>query len=238
MQDSFPPRIPETFIFVFIAALFLIARYVKTPRVFAVLGISLQVMILVWFAYAGTLIDEGLPLYHCRISLWVISVGILFKIRSKFIVWMSLLGIPSALLVLVMRDMDPFAYPHITNFYYFLGHGVIFLIAVSYIDFYYVRLRIKEIAIYALGLHSFIYFVDLILSTNYAYLIKLPLIDVYVFNKFSFWVVTLIVIAIVSTMQTIVETTDVVDMLKINSRINRRRRISKRRKLRRASSDR
>ncbi len=235
VPDSFPPRIPETFILVFIAALVLTARYVKTPRLFAVLGICLQLAVLTWFAYAGTLVTDGLPLYHCRISLWVISIGILFGIRSKFIVWISMLGITSSLLVLLMRDMDPFAYPHITNFYYFLGHGIIFLIAVSYLDFYYVRLKIAEIGLYTLGLHILIYFADAVLGANYAYLMKLPLINVYVFNRFSFLIVTLLIIAIVSTTKTVLETTAVADILRINSRVNRLRRINKRKKLRKNS---
>lgn len=233
--DACAPGISGTFIIIFIIALFLIARYVKAPKLYAVLGISLQIMILAWYIKSGILLKDGLPLYHCRISLWVISIGILLQIRSKFIVWMSMLGIPSSLLVLIMRDMDPFMFPHITNLYYFLGHGVIFLISISYIDFYYERLNVREIAAYALGLHIFIYFIDVFLRANYAYLIELPIIKTEMFNRFSFFIVTLLVISIVTTMKTILETTAMADMLKLNSRINRRCKVNKRRKLRKTS---
>ncbi len=217
VEETAAPKIPGLFIGLFILALFLISRYVKMPKLFAYGAIFLQVVILSWYLYSGNLLMEGLPLYHCRISIWVIGLGIIFEKKSKFITWISLVAMPCSILVLMMRDMDMFAFPHITNYYYFLGHGFIFLIAASYLDLYFEKNNFKDICIYSLSLHLGIYFVNVFLHTNYAYIMKLPLVTSPILNDFSFLVITLSMVAIVTTMQIILEATPLTSWLNMSN---------------------
>jgi len=177
VEDAAAPKIPIWFLAGLLLVLLLLAAYVKAPKLYAVIAIGLQITILCWYGLSHILIPDGLPLYHCRISLWVVSIGILFNIRSKFILWLSYLGIAMSLMVLLMRDMDPYSFPHITNFYYFLGHGAIFLISASYIERYEEKLSVKQSLVYALLLHTAVLGIDILLNSNYAYLRKLPIIN-------------------------------------------------------------
>lgn len=204
VEDAAAPEVSIRFLAAFLLVLMLLAAYVKAPKVYALVAISLQTAILFWYGYSKILLPDGLPLYHCRISLWVISMGILFEKRSKFILWLSYLGIAMSLAVLLMRDMNRYAFPHITNFYYFLGHGAIFLISVSYIEKCEERLSVRQSLIYALVLHGPILLVDIFLNSNYAYLRRLPLINSSEVNKYSFFIVTLTVVATVLATQRIV----------------------------------
>lgn len=205
VEDAAAPKIPVWFIVVFTLALVLLAAYVKAPKLYAVIAIGFQTTILCWYGLSHILIPDGLPLYHCRISLWVVSIGILFNIRSKFILWLSYLGIAMSLMVLLMRDMDPYSFPHITNFYYFLGHGAIFLISASYIEKYEEKLSVKQSLVYALLLHTAVLGIDILLNSNYAYLRKLPIINSPTADKFAFFIVTVVVVATVFLTQKIVE---------------------------------
>lgn len=204
-EDAKAPSVPVWLLVVFLLALVLMARYVKAPKTYAVVAICLQLAILSWYVCSNLLWNDGLPLYHCRISLWAISIGLLFNIRGKFILWLSYLGIATSLMVLLMRDMNAYSFPHITNFYYFFGHGVIFLIAVAYIEKYEEKLSIKESVIYALILHAVVYVINICLHSNYSYLCRLPIINSPAADKFSFVIVTVIVVAIVFLTQKIVE---------------------------------
>lgn len=217
IEDPAAPRVPVLTLVLFMIALFLIARNMKRPKTFAGIAIGLQTVMLIWYFKAGLLLIDGLPLYHCRIAIWVVSIGLLLDKKSKFIVWISILSVPASLLVLLVRDMDHFAFPHITNFYYFLGHGMIFLIAISYIDFYYADLTFKDTAFYTLSVHISVYFINILFGSNYAYVTKVPFIGDKIPSWLSFTIITMVIIGMVTTMQKILEGTDFVNFLKLRN---------------------
>ena len=130
---------------------------------------------------------------------------------------MSLLSIPASLIVLLVRDMDKFAFPHLTNFYYFLGHGVIFLIAISYIDFFYTDISFKDIAIYTLSFHIAVYFINELFGSNYAYVTSVPFIGSKIPSWLSFIIITVVIIGMVTTMQKILEGTDFARLVKLKN---------------------
>lgn len=217
VEDAKAPNIPMLFVVLYILSLVLIARHLKKPKLFAVIAIVLQVVILFWYNFAGIILHIGLPLYHCRVVIWLVSLGILFNKKSKILVWLSLLGIPASIMVLLMRDMHLYQFPHITNFYYFLGHGMIFLICVCYLDYYYESISIKEISLYTVVLHLIINGANIIFKANYAYLTKLPLINNDLLNNFSFLIITLMIIFMAISMREIVENTRFTEVLDIDT---------------------
>lgn len=196
MEDGVAPNIPLVFMIALIVGLFLLIRYVDRPKLYGLFGLSLQLVMLAWYWKAETLIQDGLPLYHCRIIIWIIGFGLLLNIQSKLITWASILGIAFALPVLLIRDMNPYKFPHITGFYYILGHSAIFLMAVSYLRHYYVKVGSAEIISYTMGLHLFIQLINLLLGSNYAYLRVLPLIDDSGINHYAFYIMSVVVIGV------------------------------------------
>ena len=64
---------------------------------------------------------EGLPLYHCRVAILALALGLIFKINLLLNIgaYWGIFGSISALLVV---GADPFAFPHITQFSFFIGH--------------------------------------------------------------------------------------------------------------------
>lgn len=196
VEDGVAPNIPLVIVIVLIVGLFLLIRYVDRPKLYALSGIALQLAMLAWYWKAETLLQDGLPLYHCRIIIWIIGIGLLFNIQSKLITWTSILGVAFALPVLLIRDMNPYAFPHITGFYYILGHSAIFLMAVSYLRHYYVELASSTIISYTIGLHLFIQLINLLLGSNYAYLRGLPLIDNPDINRYAFYIMSVVVIVV------------------------------------------
>lgn len=214
-QDLKAPNINLVFVLAFIVFLVFIARNIKAPRFYAASAIIFQIIMMIWYQYAGIFGEFGLPLYHCRIAVWALSIGILFKIKSPVLVLFALLGIPASLIVLLMRDMHTFAFPHITNFYYLIVHGLIFLISVNYLDYFRVELSKKKILKYTFITHIMIYIVDILLNANYGYLVQLPLIDNEILNKFSFLIVTVIIFCFVCIMNVIMKQDKVKKFLKI-----------------------
>ncbi|MGX7106512.1 TMEM164 family acyltransferase [Hutsoniella sourekii] len=194
VEDSQGPRVPLFIVMVFIGGLLLLVRYFNFAKLYACIGLLLQLTILCWYFKAGRLLSEGLPLYHCRIMLWLLSLGLLLEVRSRLIVWVSILGITFSLPVLLIRDMDAYAFPHITGFYYFLGHGMIFLMAISYLRRFYVHLRIENIMMYSIGCNLFIQLFNELLGANYGYLQTLPLLGNDVSNHYAFVIVSLVII--------------------------------------------
>ena len=58
---------------------------------------------------------EGLPLYHCRVAILALALGLIFKINLLLNIgaYWGIFGSISALLVV---GADPFAFPHVTQF--------------------------------------------------------------------------------------------------------------------------
>lgn len=209
IEDAQAPHLPVYAIVGLIASLLVILKYLKYPKLFAVSAILLQIVMMYWYIKANLIISIGLPLYHCRIILWAVSIGLLFNLRSQLLVWFSLLGVPASLAVLIISDMHHYQFPHITNIYYWLSHSLIFLICMHYLQRYYVKLNWQRIVTNTLILHLLIQIANVIFKANYAYLMKLPLINYPILNTMSFVIMTIGISLVVILMNLLVEKTSI-----------------------------
>lgn len=65
--------------------------------------------------------DMSLPLYHCRIAIWLLIVGVLADKKTVLRAGMYW-GIAGAFVALAFPDLYAFSFPHYTNFQFFIAH--------------------------------------------------------------------------------------------------------------------
>ncbi|MDO5734589.1 MAG: TIGR02206 family membrane protein [Eubacteriales bacterium] len=66
-------------------------------------------------------LDIGLPLYPCRIAIWLLLLSTLFKRKSTWplaFVW----GLLGSIVATIIADPYPFVWPHYTNLEFFTTH--------------------------------------------------------------------------------------------------------------------
>ncbi|GAB7231477.1 TMEM164 family acyltransferase [Facklamia hominis] len=196
IEDNHPSQVPLVVVLLFIVICYLLARVDYLVKLYALFALFLQCMILFWYQGSGRLLADGLPLYHCRLIIWILGVGLLLGQHNKFMSWISLMGLPFSVGALLIRDMDPYLFPHVTFVYYFLGHGMILILSLIYLRNDYCSPSYKEISAYTLLLHTFIQGINIFLQTDYAYLRQLPFISEATFTHSSFLIVSLVVLTV------------------------------------------
>ena len=81
-----------------------------------------QIILYIWQIKSGHFSwDMSLPLYHCRIAVWMLIIGVGFNIRKMKLIgiyWGSL----GSVMALILTDLYNFKFPHYTNFQFFLVH--------------------------------------------------------------------------------------------------------------------
>ncbi len=90
---------------------------------------------------------------------------------------------------------DPFAFPHITQFSYFIGHlfllwGAVYLLFVRKIGMTNVALR--DMMIFTTIYHMIVFIINNKLGSNYAYLIEPPFTINYNFNPYVYAFIVII----------------------------------------------
>lgn len=104
---------------------FLILNSKESKVLELIIGIGLlsqQFILYYWYLTTKyCLFSEGLPLYHCRIAIIALGIGFLFN-KKKLLKIGSYWGIFGSISALLFVGLDPFYFPHITQFSYFIGH--------------------------------------------------------------------------------------------------------------------
>lgn len=81
-----------------------------------------QIVLYAWQLGSGYFrMDISLPLYHCRLAVWMLIIGVLLdnrKIKVIGIYW----GTMGSVMAMVMADLYKFQFPHYTNFQFFIVH--------------------------------------------------------------------------------------------------------------------
>ncbi|MDY2928506.1 YwaF family protein [Anaerococcus sp.] len=134
----------------------------------------IEIALLLWY-YEGKLlfIREGLPLYHCRIAAFMMTISY-FRKDYKLSNYFAWLGIIGTLIAFSFPDPSKFLWPHITNLTYVLGHSLSMGSALMILTDERRGLDFKFICKITLIMNFVIYLVNKIASANYGYLDHLP----------------------------------------------------------------
>lgn len=94
----------------------------KLSRLFAWILLADQILLYLWQFGSGYFHwDLSLPLYHCRIAIWLLILGVLFHVQAALSVGMYW-GLAGALMALLFPDLYKFSFPHYTNVQFFVAH--------------------------------------------------------------------------------------------------------------------
>lgn len=160
----------------------IIVRVKKESRLFEIFIGSIllvqQLILYTWYIGGNyNFLKEGLPLFHCRISIIMLIVGLILK--SDFMAKMgSYWGIFGSTSALIFPGLDPFSFPHITQISYFIGHifllwGSVYLLFVKNIGMS--KYEFKKVLIITNVYHMIIFAFDNIIGANYAYMKSSPI---------------------------------------------------------------
>ena len=122
------------------------------------------------------LLTEGLPLYHCRIGILLIGIGLIFK-KEYLIKIGAYWGIFTSVVALIFINLDSFLFPHITQFSYIIGHycllwGAVYILKIKKVGMN--KKDFKNVLIFTNTYHIVMRFVNNFLGANYSYVKELP----------------------------------------------------------------
>lgn len=94
----------------------------KLSHLMAVVLLIDQVVLYAWQFGSGYFnLEQSLPLFHCRIAVWLLIFGVMFK-RDRLLKVGMYWGLIGALIANLVPDLYPFKFPHYTNFQFFICH--------------------------------------------------------------------------------------------------------------------
>lgn len=86
------------------------------------MGILIQILLLYWYWGDSSLfLKEGLPLYHCRISMFLLWFGYYGR-RERLLKYFAWLGFVGGMVSFALPDPSPYLWPHVTNLSFVGGH--------------------------------------------------------------------------------------------------------------------
>lgn len=159
-----------------------------------------QIILYTWyFSNNYKILKEGLPLYHCRLSIIFVGFGLLLQ-QEMLIKFGSYWGIFGSIGALLFPGLDPFLFPHITQFSYFIGHlfllwGCVYILFVKKVGMN--KIDFKNTLIFTNIYHMIMFFMNHFLGSNYAYMNKPPINIGYDLNTFLYVSIAVILFNIV-----------------------------------------
>lgn len=150
-------------------------------RIFLAFALLMQQIILYfWYGFSGYFsIQEGLPLYNCRFAIIVAAFALMTKkpsLQAIACYW----GIFGSILALASPALDPFLFPHYTNFSFFGGHLLLVWAAffILFVDGFEADIRsLRFMLFFTTIYHLLIYIFNRLTDANYCYLIKAPIAE-------------------------------------------------------------
>ena len=151
----------------------------KFERIVGIVLLSQQTILYTWYLLSGyNLLIEGLPLYHCRIAIILMGIGLLFN-KSICRKLGSMWGLIGAIFALTYPSgLDPFVFPHITQFSFFIGHLFLLWGAVYCIFIECVKIDKKDFktAIYFTNIyHIAVFILNHMIGANYGFMRVSPI---------------------------------------------------------------
>ncbi|MDU1214087.1 YwaF family protein [Finegoldia magna] len=159
-----------------------------------ILGLCGQILLFSWYVGNHALfIKEGLPLFHCRISAIMMLVAYILHNDKlmRYFAWMGLIG---SIIAFTFPDPSKYMWPHVTNLTYIANHLLLGFCGVSILATRKSTLKLKHSLIITTIMNALIMTVNLILHTNYGYLVQFPqTIPVRFTPHVTFLIMTLII---------------------------------------------
>lgn len=139
--------------------------------------ISMMVQLAVvytWFVWASLPLSELLPLYHCRMAMFIL----LFSPKGRFKDYFALIGVIGSILAMLVPALYPHRLLHLTNVFFFTGHFGLFALSLMHLK---TSDTVEEIDLVWLGrmtifLNSFLLLVNLLTDGNYGFLADTPIL--------------------------------------------------------------
>ncbi len=157
---------------IFLAYKFKNKNKLLKPALFV--GLFGQVLLFAWYAGNNTLfIKEGLPLFHCRISAIMMLIAYILHNDKlmRYFAWMGLIG---AIIAFTFPDPSKYLWPHITNLTYIINHLLLGYCGATILFTKQTTLKLKHSLIITTIMNAGIMTVNLIMHTNYGYLVHFP----------------------------------------------------------------
>lgn len=162
-------------------------------------GLLGQVLLFAWYAGNHTLfIKEGLPLFHCRISAIMMLIAYILHNDKlmRYFAWMGLIG---AIIAFTFPDPSKYLWPHVTNLTYIINHLLLGYCGVTILSTRKSELKIKDSLMITSVMNAGIMTVNLIIHTNYGYLVQIPQsVPVKFTPKVTFLIMTLIITSLIT----------------------------------------
>lgn len=187
---------------------YLIIKNMKVNKNFELLVGSVlliqQVSLYYWYYTSRyNLLTEGLPLYHCRVAILTLALGLIFKIDLPLRIG-TYWGIFGSIGALLLPGPDPFIFPHITQVSYFVGHlfllwGCIYLLFVKKIGM--TKIDLKNIFLFTNLYHVIVFVLNHKISSNYAYLRQPPFKINYTFNPYFYGFIVMMIFNIILALE-------------------------------------
>lgn len=139
-----------------------------------ILGLCGQILLFSWYVGNNTLfIKEGLPLFHCRISAIMMLVAYIVH-NDKLMRYFAWLGLIGAIISFAFPDPSKYLWPHVTNLTYIMNHLLLGFTGTLIISSHTSCIKIKDVLMITSIMNAVIMSVNLILHTNYGYLVHFP----------------------------------------------------------------
>lgn len=150
-------------------------------HVFCLILLIVNVVYYVW-QFLSSDIRTFLPLYHCRI---VIIIFLIYYFSPSNLIAKTESIVNSAIFIsiygyfisLIFADVEKYAFPHFTNFIFYINHLLAFLLGILYIAMRKTKISFFSFiktSIFMNLLNFMIIGVNFILNANYAYLLQAP----------------------------------------------------------------
>lgn len=151
-----------------------------------------------WYLWVGWPLSGSLPLYHCRITMFVLLWARSGRLKRYF----AYLGVFGSVVALVYPVFDPFNFPHITLFSFVLGHYALVVNSLIYLLSNPSQKNLSKSLIwsYTLLMNAVMLVANILWGGNYGFLARTPILQTENI-PFNFVLVTVLLVLAISLVQ-------------------------------------
>lgn len=144
----------------------------------------------------GLPLSVSLPLYHCRIAMFVL----LLKKEYSFKKYFALIGIFGCLSAIFFPIMDKYAWPHVTLVSFYWGHLALLGNSLIYLLEHQQQLKVQTILTITVAMNSGIALANQLTGGSYGFLNETPMIAHWPFLA-RFFVISVVLVLVVTFFQ-------------------------------------